>query len=356
MMKDLQKLDLFCLLGNEVVQKIWEEISDYLPPPLKAPKGCNDAPAVKSTAALEFPSNQEKREELSSYEDAPPFLQQNPFIRNGYRCNLEIHQCFKSVFKWNNETLNIWTHLGGFLIILGLLIHDVTFRLADVNARPADWFYCIALCVTYMTTLILSVCYHTFNCHSEHSYCCLLKWDVLGVALSLCMTFISGVHYAFGCRPDLEAIYNGIEAAMVIVVLVLNFVPPFAGQRYEPLRLFVLSCLVIFGIAPTAHWMTLNGGFSAPIVTLLLPRIAAMFGFMGVAFLVYKFRFPECFFPGKVDLVGSSHQIWHIVVFLSLVWWHETSFAYFAFMKDKACAIPVVPSLSSEDVILELLS
>lgn len=29
---------------------------------------------------------------------------------------------------------------------------------------------------------------------------------------------------------------------------------------------------------------------------------------------IYIFRFPERRFPGKFDLFGSSHQIWHIFV------------------------------------------
>ncbi|KAM7288107.1 progestin and adipoQ receptor family member 3 [Ixodes scapularis] len=312
---------------GESLKSLWKQVLDYYSAP-HAAEPCKEA-------------QREEEPGLKSYEEAPTFLQQNPFIRTGYRCNLELRRCFRSMFQWNNETLNIWTHLAGFLIILGLLVHDLLFRLDDARPSPMDRFYCVALCATYMTTLLLSVVYHTFNCHSEHSYNCLLKWDVLGVALSLSVTFISGVHYAFACRADLETIYNGIEVSMVVIVLVLNFAPKFSGPEYEKARLVVLSSLVIFGLVPTAHWFSLNGGFAAPIVQLLLPRIAVMFLYMGVAFTVYKYRIPECFFPGRMDHLGSSHQIWHVVVFLSLVWWHETSFAYFNYMKDKECAIPV---------------
>lgn len=278
---------------------------------------------------------------LRTYEQAPEFLRQNQFIRTGYRCNLALYGCARSAFQWNNETLNIWTHLSGLLVMLALFVHDVLYRLDEVSPSALDRAYCVVLCVAYMTTLLLSVVYHTFNCHSERCYHSLLKWDVLGVALSLSMTFFSGVHFAFGgCRPQLAWAYSGVEAAIVVAALVLNFAPRFANRaEFEPARLLALSCLVLFGLVPTAHWVVLNGGFGAPIVQLLLPRIAVLFGLMGVAFVVYRFRLPECFWPGRVDYVCSSHQIWHVVVFLALVWWHETGFIYFDFMRGRQCAL-----------------
>lgn len=323
------KYDQGCTaFSGESIKSLWKEVLGFFPVS-HGVEHCKDDGARDA-------------DELKEYEDAPLFLQQNPFIRTGYRCNFELRRCLTSMFRWNNETLNIWTHLAGFVIILGLLVTDLTYRMDDAKVSPVNRIYLVALSVAYMTTLLLSVTYHTFNCHSEHSYHCLLKWDVLGVALSLSATFASGVHYAFGCRPDLEAFYSSIEVAMVLVVLVLNFVPRYSKAEYETARLIVLSSLVVFGVVPTAHWFALNGGLSAPIVQLLLPRIAVLFAHMGVAFAVYKYKIPECFFPGKVDFLGSSHQIWHVVVFLSLVWWHETSFAYFYFMKDTECAVPMM--------------
>lgn len=308
------------------------------------------AESVKSVwkQVLDFFSGTEAGEDagskgvgLRTYEQAPEFLRQNQFIRTGYRCNLALDGCARSVFQWNNETLNIWTHLSGLLVMLALLVHDVLYRLDEVSPSALDRAYCVGLCVAYMTTLLLSVVYHTFNCHSERCYHSLLKWDVLGVALSLSMTFFSGVHFAFGgCRPRLAWAYSGVEAAIVVAALVLNFAPRFANRaEFEPARLLALSCLVLFGLVPTAHWVALNGGFGAPVVQLLLPRIAVLFGLMGAAFVVYRFRLPECFWPGRVDYVCSSHQIWHVVVFLALVWWHETGFIYFDFMRGRQCAL-----------------
>ncbi len=52
---------------------------------------------------------------------------------------------------------------------------------------------------------------------------------------------------------------------------------------------------------------------------------------IGVVF--FASRFPERWFPGKFDIFGSSHQIWHVLVFTAILtqqyalnqmadWWH----------------------------------
>ncbi|CAL4138763.1 unnamed protein product [Meganyctiphanes norvegica] len=59
------------------------------------------------------------------YHLAPSYLQHNPYIKEGYRANLTPADCFRSIFYWTNETLNIWSHLLGFIVFLSLLIYDV---------------------------------------------------------------------------------------------------------------------------------------------------------------------------------------------------------------------------------------
>ena len=41
-------------------------------------------------------------------------------ISGGYRQRLEYKDCLWSIFRLHNETVNIWTHLIGFLIFFSL--------------------------------------------------------------------------------------------------------------------------------------------------------------------------------------------------------------------------------------------
>ena len=45
-------------------------------------------------------------------------------IFGGYRQRLEYKDCLWSIFKLHNETVNIWTHLIGFLIFFLLMVRD----------------------------------------------------------------------------------------------------------------------------------------------------------------------------------------------------------------------------------------
>lgn len=43
--------------------------------------------------------------------------------------------CLESVFWWTNETINIWSHLFGYLLFLGLTVTDLA--LLQIQA---GWF------------------------------------------------------------------------------------------------------------------------------------------------------------------------------------------------------------------------
>jgi Haemolysin-III related len=51
------------------------------------------------------------------------FISVHPFILNGYRIHHTAKDCFFSIFKLHNETLNIWTHLIPCLAFLGLMLY-----------------------------------------------------------------------------------------------------------------------------------------------------------------------------------------------------------------------------------------
>ena len=46
----------------------------------------------------------------------------NKYIVTGYRVNYDSwKQILHSLFEWHNETVNIWTHLVGFVVYIGVL-------------------------------------------------------------------------------------------------------------------------------------------------------------------------------------------------------------------------------------------
>ena len=62
-------------------------------------------------------------------------------ISGGYRQRLEYKDCLWSIFKIHNETVNIWTHLLGFLIFFSLMLRDALWdqeHIRDVTDLAAN--------------------------------------------------------------------------------------------------------------------------------------------------------------------------------------------------------------------------
>lgn len=122
------------------------------------------------------------------------------------------------MFWWTNETVritlftwcessatknvlfqvNIWSHVFGWLLFLGLTINDI--RFLNLHASITDKIIVGLLLVCFQICMILSSVYHTFSCRSAKHYDCFLSFDLLGIALSLLAIYISGIYYAFWCH------------------------------------------------------------------------------------------------------------------------------------------------------------
>lgn len=101
--------------------------------------------------------------------------------------------------------VNIWSHLFGYLLFLGLTISD--FNFLKTRAESSDQIILICLLVCFQMCMLLSTVYHVFSCKSEKHYDMFLSVDFFGIVLSLIAIYISGMYYAFWC---LEVILNKI--------------------------------------------------------------------------------------------------------------------------------------------------
>lgn len=46
---------------------------------------------------------------LKTYDELPEYMKENEFIRGHYRSEWPIKHAFFSLFRWHNETLDVWT-------------------------------------------------------------------------------------------------------------------------------------------------------------------------------------------------------------------------------------------------------
>lgn len=275
----------------------------------------------------------EKLRQLCSFEDAPNHLKFNPFIREGYRKELTTWLCLESVFWWTNETINIWSHLFGWFLFVGLTIADIQFLSA--HASFIDKIIVGAILVCFQACLLLSSIYHTFSCRSAKDYDCFLSYDLFGIALSLLAIYISGIFYAFWCHETLRNFYVCSVAVIFLAAMLLQI--PMLKIK-DTVKMLVFVIWAVYGIIPTCHWYLEMGGAERQMVQLFIPRVAGMYVLTGLAFVFYIARIPERWFTGKFDFFGHSHNLWHLLVLVAFYYWHNSGFSFLEFRLSNGCA------------------
>ncbi|CAI9739416.1 progestin and adipoQ receptor family member 3-like [Octopus vulgaris] len=269
-----------------------------------------------------------KKEEISLYRDheIPDFLRINRHIVRGYRSLLPVHLCLKSLFIWSNETINIWSHLLGCLIFVVLLMYDNVYAIPKISGSFMDHIICSISLICFQICMISSASYHVFYCHSPKANIRWLAIDLSGIIFGLMGCYIPGVHYSFYCLVEWERIYMIIIVILSVIILSIQLKPKRLNNSltFTMSRVLMYSCLAIYGIIPAAHWIYLNGGWENKVVQVFVPKIVVMY-LIGVgAVFFYLSQVPERLAPGIFDIVGASHQIWHIFIFSSLVWWRKS--------------------------------
>ena len=85
-------------------------------------------------------------------------------ILTGYRQRLEYSDCMKSIFKLHNETINIWTHLLGFVFFFMLMMKDVLWRQEHIR-DSADYSATVLQLITYQVPIIYNTTLNTVHCY-----------------------------------------------------------------------------------------------------------------------------------------------------------------------------------------------
>jgi adiponectin receptor len=251
--------------------------------------------------------------EVKGFEELPPWYQDNELIRHHYRLPTPcVKSLASSIFHLHNETLNIWTHLIGAIIFLGLTIASAVGPY-KFPFKIVLTLYAFSACFCFT----LSSIFHTLLCHSEKVHRQCLCMDYFGICVLIsgsivpliyCMFYQEGMEVARTCYIVLILTASAVGG-------VVNLSPKFSQPLYRPMRAVVFIINAGLGIIPIAHFAILKGVTSAEFQYLMEPLLlVGAFYLVGACF--YSFRFPERFWPGKFDIFFASHQFWHVFVVL----------------------------------------
>ncbi|KAI3985709.1 hypothetical protein MKX01_030623 [Papaver californicum] len=307
---------------------------------------------------------------LLKFEELPNYMKDNEFILDYYRCEWSLKDTFFSVFSLHNETLNIWTHLGGFLIFLSLTMLSLIDSTSEVpsflsgfsrsiqkpwmmimkngsdipsadsaitglhaghnqhgsifqsvifprgfinndlrNIPRWPWFVFL---IGAMGCLICSSISHLFACHSCRLNLFFWRLDYAGISLMIVCSFFTPIYYAFFCNLNSRNFYLTSITILGVLVVVTLLAPALSSPKYRSFRATLFLTMGFSGVVPAAHAVILHWGHPAIFVALAYELAMALFYAIGVVF--YVSRVPERWKPGAFDIAGHSHQIFHVFV------------------------------------------
>uniref|UniRef100_UPI00358F4A17 membrane progesterone receptor epsilon-like n=1 Tax=Myxine glutinosa TaxID=7769 RepID=UPI00358F4A17 len=283
-----------------------------------------------------------------------PFAATEYFITSGYRAlGSSPRDCIRSAFMLTNETLNFWTHFGPLLLCLakfasllsthggresqlyplyayaagvsGVFAFSSMAHLFNaLSLRARDIWYCLDYGAVSLYGAASSLAYYHFiNPHLQILDPCYLKFWASGKSHP--SSYSSNV--ALPQTTELNPIHTDLCGVLHTLFKPLSF-------------LFACVCLTACCLSRRRCWkhryLVRTLVFLLP-QTLTLPVMVELtlygnsirtslagglflrhWGWLVLAGLFNITKIPECLKPGTFDIVGHSHQWFHIFTFLSI--------------------------------------
>ncbi len=189
----------------------------------------------------------------------------------------------------------------------------------------------IGLVGTLLLRPLCSAAAHTFYCQDERTFVFWWGVDYVSICISVLCTSIVFARTCFFCSPQQQIFFVlsvcGLFCSTVISVLFIAS----PGVRVASFVLFVVFASGVpffFSVFTASDW---------PTTYLLYWAGSILFIVFG---LVLKATgFPECLSEcsGRLDVLGASHQWWHICINVGHLFLYYTWTYYFNWRNDHPC-------------------
>lgn len=217
----------------------------------------------------------------------------------------------------HNETINIYTHLLGALATLtGSSILYTALHERYTTASTNDIYVFSAFFFGLIACLSLSATFHLFSNHSPSIQKFGNQLDYLGIVLLIWGSFIPSIYYGFNEDHDLTVRYWGMITTIGLMTGTATLMPLFRTPTWRPVRAGMFVAMGLSAIVPVLHGLELFGYeyMQRAIGLNWLVTQGALY-ILGAG--IYAARVPERWAPGRFDIIGSSHQIFHVLVLLA---------------------------------------
>lgn len=251
--------------------------------------------------------------------DTPEYLRY-PDILSAYRPpHMNIRTAlWTGVASWHNETLNVWTHLIGCFWFIALAIrdrHDIT--------SPGAWPLVVIHCTLPTALGVSAMC---------HALCCaggprvnkfLWALDQIAIVASVFSTYLPFCIWVLhGCYTWLY-----IAVAFAIATTACNVITLLYPAN---IRLLFIVMLGAWGIVPVAHGMSLvaytpytRPGFQHLKAAVWMNVAQISINLAGV--IIFVMHLPERYWPRRFDIIGRSHQWFHVFVTAAMLVYRQSA-------------------------------
>lgn len=174
-----------------------------------------------------------------------------------------------------------------------------------------------------------SVLFHLFSPVSLPLFELLARLDYTFISVLICASTVPPIFYGFWCAETTRNIYIGLTVAACIICMTMGISKRFQTPEWRIMRTLAFVASGLLGGVPLVH-MVLQGDYSLSempsdleidgVHTTNYVSSTMIWGiiFMGLQYLIgaalYAARLPERLAPGRFDLIGASHNIFHILV------------------------------------------
>lgn len=237
------------------------------------------------------------------------------YILRGYRDpRSSACQCIFSMFKATNETLNFWTHFLPFLYFSWQLVYlnqRMDFFGADAPYTQPLLAFMVCVCLFPLMSAVA----HTFNTMSDEArhICFFFDYAALSIySLGAAMAYKS---YAFPLEllgSTFAKLYIPVATLNAVMSLILSCQTRFMqnGLRKKLMRFFAFAWPYVWDTLPIMYRLLVCNTEACQAGGTFFHWRQFVFAF-SAAFL-YTSHMPERFSPGSFDIIGHSHQLFHV--------------------------------------------
>ncbi|MCD7471023.1 Heptahelical transmembrane protein 4 [Datura stramonium] len=237
-----------------------------------------------------------------------------------------LTNCLPERFSHSNHT---------DVCVLRSVKEDVANIIAPLLLRPITRWPFYAFLGGAMFCLLASSTCHLLSCHSERLSYIMLRLDYAGIAALISTSFYPPVYYSFMCYPFFCNLYLGFITLLGIGTILGSLLPVFQTPEYRNIRTSLFFGMGLSGAVPILHKLVLFWHQPEALHTTGYELLMGIF--YGIGALVYAMRVPERWMPGKFDIAGHSHQLFHVLVVAGAYTHYHAGLVYLRWRDLQGC-------------------